>query len=104
MNTGSHLKTGKAPVQKGLWEVLTQALRTRDENGGLLDLRQCLKALRLRRSEPISVEDLERAVECLAQPLERVPKCPKAAVFQLLRRLLGLKTPGFLSFNSLQKQ
>ena len=50
-------------------EVLTQGLRTRDENGGLLDLRQCLQALRRRRSEPISVEDLERAVDCLAQPL-----------------------------------
>ena len=55
-----------------LWiprQVLTQCMRTRDENGGLLDLRQCLQALRRARpGERLAVEDVERAVECLAQP------------------------------------
>ena len=50
-------------------QVLTQCMRTRDENGGLLDLRQCLQALRRARpGERLAVEDVERAVECLAQP------------------------------------
>lgn len=68
---------------KGLWDellgvgqfyndlsvqVLTQCMRTRDENGGLLDLRQCLQGLRRARpGERLAVEDVERAVECLAQ-------------------------------------
>lgn len=51
-------------------EVLTQCMRTRDENGGLLDLRQCLTTLRRTRpGEKLSMEDVERAVECLAVPL-----------------------------------
>jgi hypothetical protein len=49
-------------------QVLTQCMRTRDENGGLLDLRQCLQGLRRARpGERLAVEDVERAVECLAQ-------------------------------------
>eukprot|EP00913_Durusdinium_trenchii_P003091 g2856.t1 len=68
---------------KGLWDellgvgqfysdlsvqVLTQCMRTRDENGGLLDLRQCLANVRRARpGEKLALEDLERAVECLAQ-------------------------------------
>lgn len=45
-------------------------MRTRDENGGLLDLRQCLTTLRRTRpGEKLSMEDVERAVECLAVPL-----------------------------------
>ena len=45
-------------------------MRTRDENGGLLDLRQCLTTLRRTRpGEKLSMEDVARAVECLAVPL-----------------------------------
>ncbi|CAJ1439000.1 unnamed protein product [Effrenium voratum] len=67
---------------KGLWDellgvgqfyndlsvqVLTLCLRTRDENGGLLDLGQCLAQLRKGATREVSQEDVERAVECLAQ-------------------------------------
>lgn len=54
-------------------QVLTQCMRTRDENGGLLDLRQCLANVRRARpGEKLALEDLERAVECLAQSLGRI--------------------------------
>ena len=37
---------GRALYRPTLWQVLTLCLRTRDENGGLLDLEQCLAQLR----------------------------------------------------------
>ena len=68
---------------KGLWDellgvgqfyndlavqVLTLCLTSRDENGGLLDLKQCLTTLRRSRARgDLGLEDIERAVDCLAQ-------------------------------------
>ena len=68
---------------KGLWDellgvgqfyndlavqVLTLCLTSRDENGGLLDLKECLTILRRSRAKgDIGIEDIERAVDCLAQ-------------------------------------
>ena len=67
---------------KGLWDellgvgqfyndlavqVLTLCLTSRDENGGLLDLKQCLTTLRRSRRGDLGMEDIDRAVDCLAQ-------------------------------------
>lgn len=69
---------------KGLWDellgvgqfynelavqVLTACLRTRDVNGGLLDLGECLKLVQASRPKgqpPVSMEDIQRAVSCCA--------------------------------------
>lgn len=70
---------------KGLWDellgvgqfynelavqVLTACLRTRDVNGGLLDLGECLKLVQASRptgqgQAAVSLEDIQRAVSCL---------------------------------------
>lgn len=68
---------------KGLWDellgvgkfynelavqILTVCLRTRDVNGGLLDLDECFALLQASRpaGQAVDTEDIERAVNCLA--------------------------------------
>lgn len=68
---------------KGLWDellgvgqfynelavqVLTACLRTRDVNGGLLDLGECLKLVQASRAagQFVDTEDISRAVDCLS--------------------------------------
>lgn len=68
---------------KGLWDellgvgqfynelavqVLTACLRTRDVNGGLLDLGECLKLVQSSRpsGQAVDSEDIHRAVDCLS--------------------------------------